>query len=105
MRAVLLVVMLSVVLTACGPAPATVAGYVVDVKSTSLTQVDVFTIRSTDGELVTLRVGRLELDGGGFPAGHLREHMATNSPVAVGYREEGGEKIAYRLVDAPWVKP
>ena len=50
-------------------------------------------------------MGPLELDGGAFPAGHLREHMALNQPVAVAYREEDGERVAYRLVDATWLQP
>ncbi len=100
-----LLLLLVVAVAACGPAPQTVAGFVVDVKSTSLTQVDSFTIRTQEGQELAFRVGPLELDGGAFPAGHLREHMALNQAVAVAYREEGGERVAYRLVDATWLQP
>ena len=94
-----------VVAVGCGPAPATAAGFVTDVKSTSITQVDAFTIRTADGESLTFRVGVVELDGGAFPAGHLREHMATAQPVAIAFTVVAGERVATRLVDAPWLQP
>lgn len=95
----------SLLATACGPTPRTVAGFVVEVKSTSLTQIDSFTLRTPEGEQLVFRVGRLELDGGAFPAGHLREHMALGQAVAVVYREENGERVASRLTDATWLQP
>ena len=100
-----LLLAIAIAAAGCGPAPQTAAGFVVDVKSTSLTQVDSFTIRTQNGQELVFRVGPLELDGGAFPAGHLREHMALSQPVAVAYREEGGERVAYRLVDATWLQP
>lgn len=104
MRAVLPVALSAVLVAACGPAPSTAAGYVIDVQSTSVTQIDEFTIRTDAGETVRFRVGALELDGGAFPAGHLREHMALGQPVAIGYRDDAGVLVAYRLVDAPWLQ-
>ena len=100
-------VVLAAVVTvgACGPQPATAAGFVVDVKSSSVTQVDSFTLRTPEGTELVFRVGPLELDGGAFPAGHLREHMALAQAVAVAYREEGGERVAFRLADATWLQP
>lgn len=95
----------AVILGACGPQPATAAGYVIDVQSTTITQVDSFTLRTPEGAEHVFRVGPLELDGGAFPAGHLREHMALAQGVAVAYREEGGERVAFRLVDATWLQP
>lgn len=92
-------------LTACGQSPKTEAGFVVDVKATSLTQVDSFTLRTPEGEEILFRVGRLELDGGAFPAGHLREHLALAQALAVAYHEENGERVATRLVDATWLQP
>lgn len=100
-----LLLLVAITVAACGPAPTTVAGFVIDVKSTSLTEVQSFTLRTQDGQELVFRVGRLELDGGAFPAGHLREHMALNQAVAVAYREEGGERVAYRLADATWLQP
>ena len=104
-RPLLLAIAIAIAVAACGPAPQTVAGFVVDVKSTSLTQVDSFTIRTQEGQELVFRVGPLELDGGAFPAGHLREHMALNQAVAVAYRMENGDRVAYRLVDATWLQP
>ncbi|MEX1173520.1 MAG: hypothetical protein WEG56_13015 [Chloroflexota bacterium] len=100
-----LLLCLAMLLTACGPAPQTAAGFVVDVKSTSLTQIDSFTLRTPEGEELLFRVGPLELEGGAFPAGHLREHMALAQAVAVAYRLEDGERVAYRLADATWLQP
>lgn len=90
---------------ACRPQPTTAAGFIVDVKSSSITQVDSFTLRTPEGARLLFRVGPLELDGGAFPAGHLREHMALGQAVAVAYREEGGERVAFRLADATWLQP
>ena len=94
-----------VIVGACGPEPATAAGFVVDVQSSSITQVDSFTLRTPEGTELVFRVGPLELDGGAFPAGHLREHMALAQAVAVAYREDGGERVAFRLADATWLQP
>lgn len=101
----LVLLVTAALVVACGPQPQTVAGFVVDVNSTSITQIDSFTIRTPEEAEIVFRVGQLELDGGAFPAGHLREHMALGQPVAVAYREESGEKVAFRLVDAPWLQP
>ena len=94
---------ISLVLVGCGSANV-IAGFVIDVNSSSLTEIDSFTLRTTDGETVTFRLDKLELDDGAFPAIHLREHMALNQPVAVAFRDEGGENVAYRLKDAPWLQ-
>jgi hypothetical protein len=51
--------------------------------------------------MLTFRIGALDLSSGAFPANHLREHMATAAAVAVAYIDEGGERVAVRLVDAP----
>jgi hypothetical protein len=104
-RGALLLGVLLLAIAGCGTGDKTVDGFVVDVQSTSLTQVDSFTLRTPEGETIVFRVGPLELDGGAFPAPHLREHMALNQAVAIAYREEDGEKVAYRLLDAPWLQP
>ena len=104
-RAIALAAVAVLALMACGPAPRTAAGFVVDVQTSSLTQVDSFTLRTQDGQELVFRVGPLELDGGAFPGGHLREHMALAQAVAVAYREEDGERVAYRLADATWLQP
>ena len=104
-RVITLVAIVALALAACGPTPRTAAGFVIDVQSTSLTKVDSFTLRTQDGQELVFRVGPLELDGGAFPAGHLREHMAMAQAVAVAYREENGDRVAYRLADATWLQP
>lgn len=99
------IVLAAALLTGCGPQPSTAAGFVVDVKSSTITQVDSFTLRTPEGTELVFRVGALELDGGAFPAGHLREHMALAQAVAVAYREVDGERVAFRLADATWLQP
>lgn len=89
----------------CGPAPQTAAGFVVDVQSTSLTEITSFTVRTEAGEEITFLVGVLDLNGGGFPGTHLREHMVTNQPIAVAFESEGGDRVATKVVDAPWLRP
>ena len=91
-------------ISGCGPSPQTAAGFVVDVQSTSLTEITSFTLRTEDGEELVFRVGALDLTSGGFPGTHLREHMITNQPVAVAFDMEGDDRVATRLVDAPWLQ-
>ena len=91
-------------ISGCSPSPQTAAGFVVDVQSTSLTEITSFTLRTEDGEELVFRVGVLDLNSGGFPGTHLREHMITNQPVAVAFDMEGDDRVATRLVDAPWLQ-
>lgn len=100
-----LAVAATVGLVACGPAQETAAGFVIDVKSVSVTEVESFTLRTPESEELVFSVGPLELGGGAFPAGHLREHMALGQPVAVGFIVQDGDRVAARLVDAPWLRP
>ena len=92
-------------ISGCGPSPQTAAGFVVDVQSTSLTEITSFTLRTKDGDQLVFRVGALDLNSGGFPGTHLREHMITNQPVAVAFDVQGDDRVATRLVDAPWLQP
>ena len=98
------IVVLVAALAACGSSGRVAQGIVTDITSNGPVGVERFEIRTTDGTTLDFRVGTLELDGDAFPAEHLGEHRLTAQPVAVAYREEGGEFVAYRLVDAPWVK-
>ncbi len=95
---------LTVLLAACGPATRSAAGIVVGVDQPSLAEIRGFTLRTQNGETLTFAVGKLDLSDGAFPANHLREHMTMATAVAVAYTEEGGERIAVRLVDAPWLE-
>lgn len=70
------------------------------VDQASLTEVRSFTLRTETGDTLTFRVGELDLSQGGFPANHLRDHMATVSPVVVEYVDDGGERVAVKLTDA-----
>lgn len=88
----------------CGPATKSAAGIVVSVDQASLTDIRSFTLRTETGEMLSFSIGALDLSSGAFPANHLREHMATASAVAVAYTEEGDERVAVRLVDAPWLE-
>lgn len=93
---------LAAVLVGCGPSNVA-AGFIIGVESTSITEVDSFVLRTSEGTELTFRVGTLELGNAAFPATHLREHMALNQPVAVAFREDEGVLVAYRLKDAPWL--
>ena len=105
-RSILLALLLtSLAIAACGPAPETVAGFVTAVESTSLTEVRSFTLRTAEGGELIFRVGAVELDGGAFPANHLRQHMALVQGVAVAFRVEDGVRVAFRLADATWLQP
>lgn len=93
-------VLLAIAVVGCSAPSATAKGIVVDVRSTSVTAIESFRLRTVDGRELEFLVGSLELDGGAFPAGHLREHMALAEPIEVSYRQENGASIAYRLTDA-----
>lgn len=95
------VIAVTVLAIGCGPATKGAAGLVVAVDQASLTDIRSFTLRTETGEMLTFRIGALDLSSGAFPANHLREHMATAAAVAVAYIDEGGERVAVRLVDAP----
>jgi hypothetical protein len=74
-------------------------GVIVGVQATSLTNVQGFTLRTTDGASVQFAIGGLE-NGAQFPPGHLVEHQSTAQPIRVWYRTQDGTKVAIRLEDA-----
>lgn len=86
---------------ACAPATNTATGIVVAVDQATLTDVRSFTLRTETGDMVGFRIGDLDLSEGAFPPNHLREHMATASPVTVTYTGGDPDRVAVRLVDAP----
>jgi hypothetical protein len=99
--AVAAVVLVVVVITAMdSPGRQVETGIVVAVRATSLTSVQGFSIRTSDGRTVDFRVGALE-NASTFPPGHLAEHKVTLIPVRVTYVEESGDAVAVRLEDAP----
>jgi hypothetical protein len=77
-----------------------VEGIVVAVDAVSLGDVRGFTLRTTGGATYDFKLGTLE-DPTDFPPGHLAEHQATSSPIRVSFRVENGERVVYRLEDAP----
>ena len=94
------VIPLVLLLTGCDDGAHVVRGIVIDVRQSSPTQVQGFTLRSDAGVLLTFEIGELE-SGGGFPAVHLRDHLASASPIAVRYVTQGERLIVVRLADAP----
>jgi hypothetical protein len=89
---------------ACGPADMTAAGVVIAVDAPT-GQIEGFTLRTTDDQVMQFVIGTLETDAGTFPAFHLAVHATTLQPIAVAYRVEGGRNVVYRMADAPWAGP
>jgi hypothetical protein len=83
-----------------GPGRRVETGIVVAVEATSLTSIEGFSIRTSDGRTVDFRVGVLE-NGSTFPPGHLAEHKVSLVPVQVTYIDRDGSHVAVALVDAP----
>jgi hypothetical protein len=74
-----------------------VEGLITAIDGDGLTSVNSITVQTPEGETHVFRVGTLEVP---VPPAHLNEHMAGALPVAVHFREEGGELVAYRIDDA-----
>jgi hypothetical protein len=80
--------------------PSPVAGVVVHIDSSGLSNVHGFDLRLTDGTVLAFSLGPLD-NGAAFPPGHLAEHQATGAPVLVSFRIVDGAPLVYRLEDAP----
>ena len=74
-------------------------GVVVTVEATSLTDLQAFSIRTTEGATIAFRVERLE-NPTEFPPAHLNEHRATAQPIRVTYRDDPAGPVALRIEDA-----
>ncbi len=85
---------------AVAPANGSVEGLVTAVDQASVAKVNSFTLRTNAGEEIEFGVGTLDLTDGGFNAGHLREHMATGTPISVRFGVVEGLRTAVRLTDA-----
>jgi hypothetical protein len=83
-----------------GPGRKVETGIVVAVEATSLSNVQGFSIRTSDGRTVDFRMGQIE-NATAFPPGHLAEHKVSLVPVRVTYVDEDGGPVAVRLEDAP----
>jgi hypothetical protein len=62
------------------------------------------TVRSSDGQVLTFDVGRLDLNNG-LPAAHLREHLASGAPIVAEYIVDAGRNVLLRYNDAPVASP
>ena len=108
MRRSLLGFLAAVAIAGCGPTsppptpdvPSPAEGVVVAVDSSGLTDVRGFTLRTSSGFTFDFRLGPLE-NAAEFSPSHLAEHMATSAPVRAWFRVANGERVVYRLEDAP----
>jgi hypothetical protein len=76
--------------------PTQVRGVVTDVKISSFTQIQAFSLRSDEGEAFEFIVeGNV-----GITPGHLREHMLLGDPVIVSIRYDNDLVIATQVDDA-----
>jgi hypothetical protein len=95
------VALVAMAVGACDDGALVVRGIVIDVQQSSVAHVEGFTLRSETGELFHFVVGDLPAGGGSFPAIHLRDHLASASPIAVRYVVKDAQLIVLRLADAP----
>lgn len=76
-------------------------GVVISADGPDAARVDTFSLRTNDGQVVQFKVGRLDLEGGGLPAPHLREHLVSGVPITAYYSVVDGRNVATRYIDAP----
>jgi hypothetical protein len=76
-----------------------VEGVVIDVESAGLGEVGSFTIRTADGQQVTILMGDLE-NAAEFPPAHIGEHLASGEPVRVTFTMGADGPVAVRIEDA-----
>jgi hypothetical protein len=77
-------------------------GVLLDVVSPSIQQVDRFTLRTDDGQLLSF-VAAPDFNAGAthvMTPGHMRQHMALADPVTVTYRDDNGTLVALSATDA-----
>ena len=79
-----------------GAPPTEVTGIVISADGPDAANVERFSLRTSDGQVREFTVGRLDLNNGGLPAPHLREHLLSGEPITVYHY--GDEAIRY--VDA-----
>ena len=83
-----------------GPGRQVETGIVVAVQATSLSDVQGFSIRTTDGRTVDFRIDHLE-NASTFAPGHLAEHKVSLAPVRVTFVDRDGGHVAVLIDDAP----
>ena len=77
-----------------------VVGVVVAVDSAGLSDVRSFSLRTDSGFAIELQLADPLENATEFPLGHLGEHLASSELVRVWFREEAGDRVAYRIEDA-----
>jgi hypothetical protein len=73
-----------------------------DVVSPGIQQVDRFTLRTDDGQLLSF-VAAPDFNAGAthvMTPGHMRQHMALADPVIITYRDDNGTLVALSATDA-----
>jgi hypothetical protein len=83
-----------------GPQSQVVQGVVLTVDQPSAGNVDGFTLRPCDGQVMTFTVGVVDQDEGAFPPEHLTEHQRTAEPAKITYKVQDGKNVATKLQDA-----
>ena len=58
-------------------------------------------MRTDDGQVLAFLVGTLDVNNGGLPAPHLREHLVSGEPITVQYYGDDDSRYITRYVDAP----
>ena len=80
----------------------TARGVLLEVVSPSIQQVDRFTLRTDDGQLLSF-VAAPDFNANATHAmtpGHMRQHMALADPVVVTFRDDNGTLVALSAIDA-----
>jgi hypothetical protein len=87
------------VLPACGEnqQPSELSGVILKVNSTSITDVDSFTLKSGNERHRILIDDSVDY---GFPLSHLQEHVLSGAPVDVELEERNGKLYAQSIVDS-----
>jgi hypothetical protein len=75
-------------------------GVVIAADGPNAAEVDRFTLRTSEGEVLEFTLGRLDLSNGGLPAAHLREHLVNGEPIKVLYVATGSGLVALQYTDA-----
>ncbi|MCH8064637.1 MAG: hypothetical protein IIC90_02265 [Chloroflexi bacterium] len=95
----LLVALFVMLVVACSAGERSVEGIIIKVDVASLTQVETFTMRDNDNNIIVFRIApdaRQDLEEGFVPS-HLREHAVAVGQVKVFYRVEDGEFLALKI--------
>ncbi len=95
----LLVALFVLLAFACGGGERSIEGIIISVDAASLTQVETFTVRDNDNNIIVFRIApdaTQDPQEGFFPS-HLREHAVAVGQVKVFYRVEDGEYFALKL--------